>query len=1253
MHEHARDRSLELVDRLGEHEQERLLGAAEPDVEALGLEGVLHLVGDAVEVDREHVVEDVPAGRGDHAVNDQVALLALAGVEGHDLEPQLRLEPLPVGVAVEDLVEELDLLAERRDHADRHVRAFVNHPAQLLEDEFGLCPVDVLRRALRSRLEDFEAHDLGQGLAADLDGLQLAVVEVLRREADQLLVAAEMFAQHRLVVGDQVEEFEDGLLDVEVFQPLELCGGVGHVGPEVGLDVREVAGVDRVARLRGLHVRELLGVAEDHDLLRPQDGRQGLRDGNLAGLVDDDDVEEPLLEGDVFRILADAGDDDGKGVGEVVELVLRKLLLALDDAADLLDRRLLVVDEVEEAPVDLPGHARGVQLLEARLDPHVVGLRERLHASGHVAPEGGVAARLGDQAEQGVERLEAFRAEGRVGLRRPAGHGQREFRCQVRQAGDARLRGLPVPDEAVGEARQAFQTNGSHAFAQQPQGLGDQLEVGQALVQVDRIRAGQLGTEPEVQGLQFPAPEKPAEHGHAQPLVFPDEAQQDGMVVHLEDREQGQRRGGAEGSGQLAGAAPGREPRNDFLQGVASLLGGQTGEDAGRRQRVERGGEIRQPGDPIRGRGLLQARDETGTGGLQFRFQPVQFVEVVDADVGERADRRVDVGAQRGHRLVRLAREVGRMPGRGMVVRLDLLAGGGGDETVERVSGAAQPQDRIGEVVVAVAHLRERGLELVLHDVEGLGLVREDEHALPVEDALEGDGRDRVRLACAGRALHGDVVALWIPQGRKDLPLLLVDRDRGARHEAFGDRQRVPLGVHRGGHGNRVLEDEALDDVVEQAAGALLFLAERREQLLVVVDQRLVGLVEDGEVGRGREFEGRRGRLLQRPLAQVDFRGDFEGGDEPGEHGLHLVEEGGLSVEVKDPVGDGRNGQLGGLALPLLEDPVDGLLVDQQVRVEFEDERPVVLVVVQRRRNVEQRERVWAEPDVAQIQVERLVLRRTEGMQQVAQLLEGVGGGEVLEERLGPRPDVRGLAHLVEDRPHRSGVAGDDQGVHGRRQAFQRAGGQDVGEVGLHVVDRFDGRVGRLPERSVEQGEQRLDDPRPDLLHELRQDGIDELLRVVDRLAALGDGMLDGGLGHARDRRGVDGVDALADQVAQRRVDWCRELVRRDLEGQSALRRRAGELPDGLVERDVFAQRHARPEADVRFELDAPPRGLLFLEVRLQEGQEIAQHLLREALADARLLGFARHGAAVSPSPGLVVSTGVGPLDAICTFYGL
>jgi len=51
---------------------------------------------------------------------------------------------------------------------------------------------------------------------------------------------------------------------------------------------------------------------------------------------------------------------------------------------------------------------------------------------------------------------------------------------------------------------------------------------------------------------------------------------------------------------------------------------------------------------------------------------------------------------------------------------------------------------------------------------------------------------------------------------------------------------------------------------------------------------------------------------------------------------------------------------------------------------------------------------------------------------------------------------------------------------------------------------------------------------------------------------------------------------------------------------------------------------------DVELELDAAARGLLFLEIRLQEGQEIAQHLLRKALADAWLLGYDCHGTIVS-----------------------
>jgi hypothetical protein len=52
----------------------------------------------------------------------------------------------------------------------------------------------------------------------------------------------------------------------------------------------------------------------------------------------------------------------------------------------------------------------------------------------------------------------------------------------------------------------------------------------------------------------------------------------------------------------------------------------------------------------------------------------------------------------------------------------------------------------------------------------------------------------------------------------------------------------------------------------------------------------------------------------------------------------------------------------------------------------------------------------------------------------------------------------------------------------------------------------------------------------------------------------------------------------------------------------------AREFPCGLVQGNVFAKGHPRPETDVGFELDASTWSLLFFEIRLEEGQEVAQN---------------------------------------------
>jgi hypothetical protein len=68
----------------------------------------------------------------------------LAGVKGDNLQPQILLEPVGIGVGEDQLGQILLLLPERGDDADGATLLLVDYCLQPLDDELGFGRVDVL-----------------------------------------------------------------------------------------------------------------------------------------------------------------------------------------------------------------------------------------------------------------------------------------------------------------------------------------------------------------------------------------------------------------------------------------------------------------------------------------------------------------------------------------------------------------------------------------------------------------------------------------------------------------------------------------------------------------------------------------------------------------------------------------------------------------------------------------------------------------------------------------------------------------------------------------------------------------------------------------------------------------------------------------------------------------------------------------------------------------------------------------------------
>ena len=132
---------------------------------------------------------------------------------------------------------------------------------------------------------------------------------------------------------------------------------------------------------------------------------------------------------------------------------------------------------------------------------------------------------------------------------------------------------------------------------------------------------------------------------------------------------------------------------------------------------------------------------------------------------------------------------------------------------------------------------------------------------------------------------------------------------------------------------------------------------------------------------------------------------------------------------MQDTVWDRRDGRPCGDRGALLQDPVDRLLVDEQVRVEFDQEFAAFRLIGQRAGDIEQGENVRSRNGY------RSNRDRTTGFRSSAapggdrELLEGVGRGEIVEKGIDLLANVGDGEKLRKNRRDRGFIAFDDQGV--------------------------------------------------------------------------------------------------------------------------------------------------------------------------------------------------------------------------------
>lgn len=153
--------------------------ARETYVQALHFQLLIHPVDRFRQGYRKDVIEHVVFRGGNHGIDNQIALFALAGVEGHDFQAQTLLELRRIDVAHNEVCQVFLLFTMRGNDPDGRWIALCNQFTQMPQDEirFRLVRVAVFlgyRRDLR------EAQHVFDGFAAYLDGLQLPVVEGVR-----------------------------------------------------------------------------------------------------------------------------------------------------------------------------------------------------------------------------------------------------------------------------------------------------------------------------------------------------------------------------------------------------------------------------------------------------------------------------------------------------------------------------------------------------------------------------------------------------------------------------------------------------------------------------------------------------------------------------------------------------------------------------------------------------------------------------------------------------------------------------------------------------------------------------------------------------------------------------------------------------------------------------------------------------------------------------------------------------------------
>ncbi len=130
-------------------------------------------------------------------------------------------------------------------------------------------------------LNERELDGVFYRLASYPNGLQVASVEMLARIGDQFPVATEVLEQHDVEVGNELEEFEYGCLNIELREPFQFCRSSGNILPETCIQAVQVLYVRVVSGLSSFHVTKLFLVPKDDDLFSPQQRWKGLSNAYL------------------------------------------------------------------------------------------------------------------------------------------------------------------------------------------------------------------------------------------------------------------------------------------------------------------------------------------------------------------------------------------------------------------------------------------------------------------------------------------------------------------------------------------------------------------------------------------------------------------------------------------------------------------------------------------------------------------------------------------------------------------------------------------------------------------------------------------------------------------------------------------------------------------------------------------------------------------------------------------------------------